>query len=230
MEGASRLSDTAATVLCRPARCPLALLSWENLFRPDKSSLNQNSGTLQCCTLDFWSAQPFPPGFHHLIFPQYTCQAGAGRSICMQRHIMVSVWVLIVVGDVSHTQKDISRAVDKAKRERGWVTILHPGWSTPTCGKTQYLHFAIRTTFFSLYFPEHRLHTSLLCGMLQCDCRSVMACTCLLVTKWKRRGRPLDKLLLWFLFVSARQIALQWHIICVCLWSYLWAYFVPNWK
>lgn len=79
-----------------------------------------------------------------------------------------------MVGDVSHTQKDISRAVDKAKRERGWVTILHPGWSAPTCGKTQYLHFAIRTTFFfSLYFPEHRLHTSLLRGMLQRDCNGV---------------------------------------------------------
>lgn len=125
----------------------------------------------------------FPPGFHHLMFPQCTCQARAGRSICMQRHIMVSVRVLIVVGDVLHTQKDISRAVDKAKRERGWVTILHPGWSAPTCGKTQYLHFAIRTTFFSLYFPEHRLHTSLLCGMLQYDRWAVMACTCLLVTK-----------------------------------------------
>lgn len=117
----------------------------------------------------------------------------------------------------AHTQKDISRAVDKAKRERGWVTILHPGWSAPTCGKTQYLHFAIRTTFFSLYYPEHRLHTSLSCGMLQCDSRSVMACTCLLVTKWKPHGGPLDRLLLCCLFVSARQIALQWHYLCLAL-------------
>lgn len=46
----------------------------------------------------------------------------------------------------------------------------------------------------------------------------------------KRRGRPLDRLLLRFLFISARQAAVHWHIICVWLWSYLWAYFVPNWK
>lgn len=102
-----------------------------------------------------------PLVFCHLIFPQRKCQDGAASSICMQRHITVSVWVLIVVGDVLHTQKDISQAADKAKRERGWVTILHPGWSAPTCGKTQYLHFAIRTTFLSLYFPQHRLHAPL---------------------------------------------------------------------
>lgn len=184
------LSDTAATVLSCPAGCPLALFSCENLFTADRNSLNQKvwhlAGTRQtwCYTLNFWSTQPSPQGFHHLIFPQYKCQARAARSICMQRHIMVSVWVLIVVGDVLHSQKDISRAVDKAKRERGWVTILHPGWSAPTCGKTQYLHFAIRTTFFSLYFPQHRLHTSLCCGMLLYESWSVMACTCLLVIEW----------------------------------------------
>lgn len=184
------LSDTAATVLSCPAGCPLALFSCENLFTADRNSLNQKvwhlAGTRQtwCYTLNFWSTQPSPQGFHHLIFPQCKCQARAARSICMQRHIMVSVWVLIVVGDVLHSQKDISRAVDKAKRERGWVTILHPGWSATTCGKTQYLHFAIRTTFFSLYFPQHRLHTSLCCGMLLYESWSVMACTCLLVIEW----------------------------------------------
>lgn len=95
-------------------------------------------------------------------------------------------------------KKDISLAVDKEKRERGWVTVLHPGWSAPTCGKTQYLHFAIRTTFFSLYFPEHRLHTSLLSGMPQWDRWAVMACTCLSATERKHREKPLDMLLLRF--------------------------------
>lgn len=106
-----------------------------------------------------------------------------------------------MVGDVSRTQKDISLAVDEEKGERGWVTILHPGWSAPTCGKTQYLHFAIRTTFFSLYFPEHRLHTSLLRGMPQWDRWALMACTCLSATECKHREKPLD-MLLRLLFVS----------------------------
>ena len=46
-----------------------------------------------------------------------------------------------------NTQKEIPLAVDRAKGEREWVTILHPGWSSSTCGKTQYLHVAITTTF-----------------------------------------------------------------------------------
>lgn len=110
-----------------------------------------------------------------------------------------------MVGDVSRTQKDISPAARRGEKEggeeRGWVTILHPGWSAPTCGKTQYLHFAIRTTFFSLYFPEHRLHTSLLRGMPQWDCWALMACTCLWATQCKHGEKPLDTLLR-LLFVS----------------------------
>lgn len=129
-----------------------------------------------------------------------------------------------------HTHKKTSLGRSTRQKERGWVTILHPGWSAPTCGKTQYLHFAIRTSFFSLYFPQHRLHTSLECGMLLYECWSVMACTCLLVTKWNAIDKLLVRLLPQFLFISARRAALQWHIICVWLRSYLWAYFVPNWK
>lgn len=41
MEGASCLSDTAASVPSRPAGCPLAPLSCEKLFRADRSSRNQ---------------------------------------------------------------------------------------------------------------------------------------------------------------------------------------------
>lgn len=164
---ASCPSDTAATVLSWPAGCPLALLSRQTLFTADKSSLNPNSWHLAatpktwCCTLDFLSAPPFPPGFHHLIFPQCNAKPEPAEVFACKDTSRSPVRVPIVVGDVSHTQKDVSRAVDKAKRERGWVTGLHPGWSAPTCGKTQYLHFAIRSTFFSLYFPEHRLHPSL---------------------------------------------------------------------
>lgn len=87
------------------------------------------------------------------------------------------------------TQKDISPAVDKAKRERGWVTILHPGWSAPTCGKTQYLHFAIRTTFFSHFIFQNIDYTPPCC--MECCSRTVMACTCLLVTKRERRDEHL---------------------------------------
>lgn len=111
-----------------------------------------------------------------------------------------------MVGDVSHTQKDISLVVDKAKRERGWVTILHPGWSAPTCGKTQYLHFAIRTTFFFPHFIFQNIDYTLPCRV-ECCSGTVMACTCLSVAKWKRRGRPLDGVLPWCPFVGARQIA-----------------------
>lgn len=100
----------------------------------------------------------------------------------------------------AHKKTSLWRSTRK-KGERGWVTILHPGWSAPTCGKTQYLHFAIRTTFFSLYFPEHRLHTSLLRGMPQWDCWALMACTCLSATECKHREKPLD-MLLRLLFVS----------------------------
>lgn len=100
----------------------------------------------------------------------------------------------------AHKKTSLWRPTGK-KGERGWVTILHPGWSAPTCGKTQYLHFAIRTTFFSLYFPEHRLHTSLLRGMPQWDCWALMACTCLSATECKHCEKPLD-MLLRLLFVS----------------------------
>lgn len=124
--------------LCWPAGCPLTLSPCEKLFWPDKRSLNLKSGTLR----ETWKTQVVAPllpsthsalspaGFSALNFP--TVPSRASRSICMQRHITVSLWVLIVVGDVPRTQKDISLAVGVEKRRKGvgdyfasWVVCPH---------------------------------------------------------------------------------------------------------
>lgn len=154
----------------------------------------KDAGRLTAGSLDPLSPLS-PAGFSPLKFPTMPSRSRQKVFACKDTSRFLCER-LIVVADVSaHTKRHLSGGRRGKKGERGWVTILHPGWSAPTCGKTQYLHFAIRTTFFSLYFPEHRLHTSLLRGMPQWDCWALMACTCLSATECKHREKPLDMLL-----------------------------------
>lgn len=80
---------------CRPAQPAALLLSFLVRIYSEQAVgavCVQNSATIRDrhgARISDPLSQPSSPGFHHLIFPQYKCQAGAARSICMQRHIMV---------------------------------------------------------------------------------------------------------------------------------------------
>lgn len=59
---------------------------------------------------------------------------------------------------------------------RGLGVVLHLGWSVSHCGKTQYLHFVIRTTF-TLSFSTTRIYAHLTgkvaaSGLMTCTCSS----------------------------------------------------------
>lgn len=127
-------------------------------------SLNQKlrhlTGTwkARCSTLNF----PLSSRFSSLNFPTiHMPSRGRQKYLHAKTHHGFCVSVDCGRWCFAHTKRHLSGGRQGKKEKGGGWTILHPGWSAPTCGKTQYLHFAIRTTFFSLYFPQHRLHTSL---------------------------------------------------------------------
>lgn len=76
-----------------------------------------------------------------------------------------------MVGDVSHTQKDISRAVDKAKRRKGvggLFCIL--GGLPPLVGKLNIYILQLELLFSHFIF--HNIDYTLPCSV-ECCCMSV---------------------------------------------------------
>ncbi len=77
---------------------------------------------------------------------------------------------------------------------RGLGVVLHLGWSVSHCGKTQYLHFVIRTTF-TLSFSTTRIYAHLTgkvaaSGLMTCTCSSPrdgqVSAGCVCVCVWER--------------------------------------------
>lgn len=66
----------------------------------------------------------------------------------------VSVWVLIVVGDVSHTQKDISPAVHKAKEKGGGWLFCILGGLPPLVGKLNIYILQLELLFSHFIFQN----------------------------------------------------------------------------
>ncbi len=107
---------------------------------------------------------------------------------------------------LSHWQDGREKETEKGSGRRGSGVVLHLGWSVSHCGKTQYLHFVIRTTF-TLSFSTTRIYAHLT-GKVAAS--GLMTCTC---------SSPRDG-----------QVSAGWVCVCVCvremmLWRERWCRF-----
>ena len=186
--GALCLSHTAATVQPCPAGCPLAPLSCEKLFRGRREAAPESkvwhlTGTRQtrCYTLHFWSAQPsFPPaGFHHLIFPQYKCQAGAARKylhakthhgLCVRVCVCVCACVDCGWWCFAHTKRHLSGGRQGKKRKGGGWLFCILGGLPPLVGKLNIYILQLELLFSHFIF--HNIDYTLHCGV-ECFCMRV---------------------------------------------------------
>lgn len=118
-----------------PGRLPsCSLLSCEKWFRADKHGLNQSPGTLQGHERRHYTAFLIHTAFSYRfssLFPQCTCQAGAGGGICMQGHIMHSLSVDCGWWCFAHTKRHLSGGRQGKKRKgvgdyfASWVVCPH---------------------------------------------------------------------------------------------------------
>lgn len=171
------LSDTAATVLTCPAGCPLALLSSEKWFRADKRGLNQSPGTLQGHERQRYSEclihTAFSYRFSSLNFPTMHLPSRRGRRYLHAKahHALCECWLWLVMFR-THKKTSLGRSTRQKEKGGGWLFCILGGLP-PLVGKLNIYILQLELLFFSLYFPEHRLHTSLLRGMLLRDSNGV---------------------------------------------------------
>lgn len=181
-----------------PAGCPLALLSCEKWFRADKSGLNQRPGTLQGHERQHYTESlihsAFSCRFSSLNFPTMHLPSRRWRRYLHAKahHALCECWLWLVMFR-THKKTSLGRSTRQKEKGGGWLFCILGGLP-PLVGKLNIYILQLELLFFSHFIFQNIDYTLPCC--VECCSGTVMACTCLLVTQWKRRRRPLDRLLL----------------------------------